>query len=339
MSTPASTTAITQARDLLRWRSPLRTELWASRLMAGQAPAEARRFVQELVEADRPEARLALAALAVTATTEPDASATEPDAAVAPDLYTAHGAEARDASPAWVRRMGQVDCDGAWYGKADRHGQQTLAVLSFRYRDGKEPHMLIVAIDQVNGGLAVDALVEEPKFLDDLSLEASEPRVVAGRILDALELTDRVMGAAVADTYPAVRPFALARALTVPDPVRPAPDDTLSRFHDLPATKGADEAFAKLAEFIGDRPLWWSPGRVSQFLTSWLPREAILSPDAISAMPDVVRAWSRFAGADPDVLRQVDSDAPRLAALMADESLAGFGKRLTRSRLHPRAED
>ncbi|MBN6058263.1 hypothetical protein JYK22_40450, partial [Nonomuraea sp. RK-328] len=292
--------------------------------MGGWEPAEARRFVQELVEADTPETRLTLAALA----------------AVAPDLYAAHGAKARDALPGWVERMGQVDCDGAWYGKADRHGQQTLAALSFRYRNGKEPHLLVVAVDQVNGGLAVDALVEEPKFLDDLSLEASEPRVVAGRVLDALELTDRVMGAAVADTFPEVRPLALARALTVPDPVRPAPDDTLSRFHDdLPATKGAEEAFAKLAEFIGDRPLWWSPGRVSQFLTSWLPREAILSPDATSAMPDVVRAWSRFAGADPEVLRQVDADAPRLAALMADESLAGFGKRLAQSRLHPQDAD
>ncbi|WP_344576269.1 hypothetical protein [Nonomuraea roseoviolacea] len=337
MSTPALTTAITQARDLLRWRSPLRTELWASRLMAGLEPAEARGFVQELVAAGRPETRLTLAALSALAVTT--AAGTEPDADVPPDLYTAHGAEARDALPAWVRRMGQVDCDGAWYGKADRHGQQALAALSFRYRDGKEPHVLIVAVDQVNGGLAVDALVEEPKFLDDLSLEAAEPRVVAGRILDALELTDRVMGAAVADTYPAVRPFALARALTVPDPVRPAPDDTLSRFHDLPATEGAEEAFAKLAEFIGDRPLWWSPARVSQFLTSWLPREAILSPEAISAMPDVVRAWSRFAGADPDVLRQVDADAPRLPELMADESLAGFGKRLALSRLHSPDED
>ncbi|MET7461236.1 hypothetical protein [Nonomuraea sp. NPDC005501] len=340
MSTPAFTTAVTQARDLLRWRSPLRTELWASRLMGGLDPADARGLVRELVEAGTPEGRLTLAALAAVAT--PDAVDAQADAAPAgepplADLYAAHGAEARDALPGWVARMGQVECDGAWYGKADRHGLQALAALSFHYRSGKEPHLLVVAVDQVNGGLAVDALVEERKFLDDLSLEPSEPRAVAGRILDAVELTDRVMGAAVVDTFPGMRPFALARARSVPDPVRPAPEDTLSRFHDLPALPGAEEAFAKLVEFIGDRPLWWSPGRVSQLLTSWLPREAMLSPDAIAAMPDVVRAWSHFAGADPEVLRQVDADAPRLAALMADESLAGLGKRLARSR--PRDED
>ncbi|MCF6476923.1 hypothetical protein FAF44_52750, partial [Nonomuraea sp. MG754425] len=34
MSKKAFDTAITQARDLLRWRSPLRTELWAARLTA-----------------------------------------------------------------------------------------------------------------------------------------------------------------------------------------------------------------------------------------------------------------------------------------------------------------
>jgi hypothetical protein len=229
--------------------------------------------------------------------------------------------------------MGRVTCEGAWYGKADPYGEQALAVLSFRYENGKEPHLLVVGIDQVNGGLAVDALVEEVKFLDDLSLHPAEPGQVAGRILDAFELSDRVMGALVADTLPAVRPLALARAHAVPGLVRQAPDDTMARFDELPDLPGAREAFERLAEFVGDRPLWWSPGRVSQFLTSWLPREAIMTDAAIAAMPEVVRAWSRFLGDHPAVLRQIDEDAPRLPALMADDSLAGLGKRIAQNRL------
>ena len=227
--------------------------------------------------------------------------------------------------------MGQVVCEQAWYGKADRYGEQTLAALRFRYPDDKEPHVLIVGIDQVNGGLAVDATVEEPKFLDDLDLRPADPAVVAGRVLDAFEMTDLVMGAPIAESLPAVRPLALARAQAVPDPVRQAPDDTLSRFLDLPDLPGAQEAFGKLVEFVGDRPLWWSPARVSRFLTSWLPREAILTDAAVSAMPEVVRAWSRFHGAEPEVLRQIEADAPHLPALMADESLAGLRKRMAQN--------
>ncbi|MGP4093689.1 hypothetical protein [Nonomuraea sp. KM90] len=337
MSTTAFDTAITQARDLLRWRSPLRTELWAARLAAElEAAGETEAFLRRAEEDGRQEARLALTALAaVGALDARDAAAREPE-----ELAPESGAPAPDSGPptpgagevlGWMRRMGRVVCEGAWYGKADPYGEQVLAVLAFRYENGKEPHILVIGIDQPQGGLAVDGLVEELKFLDDLGLREAEPGVVGGRILDAFELGETVMGAAVAETLPAIRPLAVARARTVPGLVRGAPDETLTEFEDVPDLPGAREAFGKLAEFVGNRPLWWSPGRVRQFLTSWLPREAILSEEAIAAMPEVVRAWSRYRGDQPAVLRQIDEDAPRLPALMADDSLAGLGKRLARN--------
>ncbi|MFI7418711.1 hypothetical protein [Nonomuraea sp. NPDC049684] len=374
--------AVGQARDLLRWRSPLRTELWAARLTAALEPDEVRPFLRELAEDGSAESRLTLAALAAVdrpgwtgAESSPDVDheSAEPgetavgwhgadgdqegaESGAAPDASRGEArseagarpgagvlrvlgvevpgmTEAELGLPGWVRRMGQVTCEGAWYGKADPYGEQTLAVLSFRYANGKEPHILVVGIDQPNGGLAVDAVVEEVKFLDDLGLSPADPGVVAGRVLDAFELGDRIMGAQVADTLPAVRPLAIARALAVPGLVRQAPDGTMADFHELPDVPGAREAFEKLAEFVGERPLWWSPARVSQFLTSWLPREAILSDPAVAAMPEVVRAWSRFNGAHPAVLHQIDVDAPRLPALMADESLASLGKRIARQQL------
>ena len=321
MSTTAFDTAITQARDLLRWRSPLRTELWAARLMAELEEAgEAEAFARRAAEDGRLEARLAVAAMAVL--DHPGETPVE------------DSGEGGGELPGWVRRMGRVTCEGAWYGKADPYGEQVLAVLAFRYENGKEPHILVTGIDQPHGGLAVDALVEELKFLDDLGLREAEPGVVAGRILDAFELGDRLMGAEVAETLPAIRPLAVARARSVPGLVRGgAPDGAMAAFQDLPDLPGAEEAFGKLTEFVGDRPLWWSPGRVRQFLTSWLPREAILSQEAIEAMPEVVRAWTRHCGDQPAVLRQIDEDAPRLPALMADASLAGLGKRLAQQNL------
>ncbi|MET7337264.1 hypothetical protein [Nonomuraea sp. NPDC005650] len=327
MSTTAFTTAIAQARDLLRWRSPLRTELWAARLAADLEPDQVEPFLGELIEDGGAEGRLTLAALAAVN------PASEAGAVSEAGAYVLAADGVVETLPGWVRRMGRVTCEGGWYGKADPYGEQVLAALSFRYENGKEPHLLVVGIDQASGGLAVDAVVEEVKFLDDLGLRAEEPGAVAGRVLDAFELGDRIMGAVVADTLAAVRPVAISRARAVPDLVRPAPDDTVSRFDELPDQPGAREAFEKLAEFVGDRPLWWSPARVTQFLTSWLPREAILSEAGIAAMPDVVRAWSRFSGAHPAVLAQVEADAPRLPALMADESLASLGKRIARNRL------
>lgn len=324
--------AVTQARDLLRWHSPLRTELWAARLTAGLEPDRVEPFLRELAEDGSAESRLTLVALAaVNAAPSPDSRPPHDDESMEAYARAAEGLV--DTLPEWVRRMGQVVCEGACYGKADPYGEQTLAVLSFRYENGKEPHILVVGIDQPNGGLAVDALVEEVKFLDDLGLEAADPGVVGGRILDAFELGDRIMGAAVADTLPDVRPLAIARARGVPGLVRGPGDETVSRFDELPDLPGAREAFERLAEFIGDRPLWWSPARVSQFLTAWLPREAIMSDAAVAAMPEVVRAWSRFSGDQPAVLRQIDEDAPRLPALMADDSLAGLAKRIAQNRL------
>ncbi|WP_336206295.1 hypothetical protein [Nonomuraea sp. LPB2021202275-12-8] len=347
MSTTGFDTTIDQAHDLLRWRSPLRTELWAARLTAVVRSGQDEPLLRRLAEDGRPEARLALAALAaVNAPPPPEAGtsgrAEEPEGAEAtahPDddadpiePYLESGRQAAGSLPGWVARMGRVTCEGAWYGKADRYGEQTLAALSFRYGNGKEPHLLVVGIDQVHGGLAVDAVIEEIKFLDDLDLAPSGAEVVAGRVLDAFELTDLVMGAQVAETLPAVRALALSRARAVPDPVRHAGDDIVTRFQDLPDVPGAQEAFGKLAEFLGDRPLWWSPPRVAQFLTSWLPREAVLSDEAIAAMPEVARSWTRHHGDHPDILHRIDTEAPRLPALMADESLAGLSKRIIHHR-------
>ncbi|WP_143078927.1 hypothetical protein [Nonomuraea pusilla] len=351
MSTSGVGTVVRQARDLLRWCSPLRTELWASRLAAGLEPDEVEPFLRELRENGGTEARLALAALAAVhpergaAPTGPQPGAPavsgqgvegegEGEAGLArraEEAYAAAGEEVAGTLPGWVRRMGRVVCEGGWYGPADPFGEQALAALSFRYENGKEPHLLVVAVDQPNGGLAVDAVVEEVKFLDDLGLEPADPGVVAGRVLDAFELGERVLGAVTAGTLDAVRAVALARARSVPGLVRGAADDAVAAFRDLPDVPGAAEAFGRLAEFVGDRPLWWSPARVSRFLTSWLPREAVLSDEAVAAMPDVVRAWSRCRGGHPAVLRQVDADAPLLPALMADDSLAGVRKRMTRN--------
>lgn len=303
----------------------MRTELWAGRLTAavgpdGELSEHGEELLRRLLESDRPEAALALAAVAMVNTPSTGSPV--------PARYLQAGREALEALPRWAARMGRVTCEGAWYGRADRYGEQALAALSFRYAGGKEPHLLVVAVDQARGGLAVDAVVEEVSFLGDLDLAAEDAAVVAGRVLDAFEATDLVLGAEVAPPLPAVRPLALSRAHAVPGPVRHAPHGVVTGFDALPDLPGAREAFGALVEFLGERPLWWSPERAHRFLTSWLPREAILSEEAVAAVPEVVRAWTRHAGGHGEVLALVDREVPRLPALMADDSLAGPAKRM-----------
>ncbi|MFB9528620.1 hypothetical protein [Nonomuraea roseola] len=392
--------AVRQARDLLRWRSPLRAELWASRLAAAAGPeGTAEPLVRRATKDRTREARLLLTALAALSPSAPEpqdeadtterlaekpegrpepggttAAETPTEAegstgaghptgtrdsvgagepAGAGDSAGAGGPGARDTGEAggpvgardtagaggrvdaqsaggeaWMGLMGRARVEGAWYGMADLHGEQALAILSFIYPNGKEPHLAVVGIDQAHGGFAVDAVIEEPKFLDDLDVRPADPALVAGRILDAFDLTDAVMGAPVADTLPAARAIVLARARSVEHPLRHAPDDTVTSFAGLPDLPGADEAFATLVEFVGDRPSWWSPARVTQFLTSWLPREAILSDAAVSAMPQVLRAWTRHLGDRPEVLQRVEADSRDLPPAMTDELRFSLAKRL-----------
>ncbi|MFC6895188.1 hypothetical protein ACFQGX_06780 [Nonomuraea dietziae] len=65
--------AVRQARDLLRWRSPLRAELWASRLAAASGPeGTAEPLVIRATKDRTREARLLLTALAALSPRPPN---------------------------------------------------------------------------------------------------------------------------------------------------------------------------------------------------------------------------------------------------------------------------
>jgi hypothetical protein len=358
--------AMADAARITRQGSPLQTELWASLLTSAWLPevtangrvprtAEVAHFIERGVARGDVAAGVMLAALAVVG---------------APEEVAAQAAQGADrlaevvALPEWATRMGRVRCEGAWYGGVDPYGDQDLAVLSFCYDNGAEPHVVAVLIDHINGGFAVDAFTDGPTFVetwcerrDAGQLRPVQPGDAAGRILDAFHLTDRVLGAPVSETLEDERSFVLARARTIPDPVKPviaepasnaACADLARRFWTSPhatmldEVDGAEEAFELLLSFVGgwpeDRLLWWSPTRASVFLTDWLPRKAIMSDEAVSAMVQVVMAWTHFAGADLSeqaraaIFRQIDEDVVKLPALITDPAQAGLAKQIALGR-------
>ncbi len=78
----------------------------------------------------------------------------------------------------------------------------------------------------------------------------------------------------------------------------------LADFVQLPAVQDLDdEIVGSLTDLFLDfgedhidaGPLAWSPDHVSAFLVDWLPRNAPLDADHRKDLPDVLRAWTRFA--------------------------------------------
>jgi len=359
-------TALADVSELVRQRSALQVELWASVATSAFLPEKLTRgfaahlddavgFVGRAVGEGGTAAHVMLAALAVVG-----APAELREAAAEGARMLAQAAPL----PQWAARIGQASCAGAWFGPADPYRDQDLAVLSFGYEGDSEPHVVAVLIDRINGGFAVDAFTDDPSFVqawarhtDAGRLSPVAPAVAAGEILDAFDLTDRVLGVPVTESLVDERSFVLARTRVVPDPVQPeiadpasdqACEALASRFLAAPHAEGllevagAREALGQLLDFVGgwpeDRLLWWSPARASIFLTHWLPRKAVMSGEGIAATPDVVRAWTRFVTAGlaekqlAAIFDQIDRDAPGLAARMADQSQAGLGKQIALGR-------
>jgi hypothetical protein len=83
-------------------------------------------------------------------------------------------------------------------------------------------------------------------------------------------------------------------------------------------------------------PLRWSPIAVEILLGDWLPRKAILEPDEIEVLPEVLRRFARFSArrkglADPviaETLDAVDRFAPDFVEGMADDERAGPAKEI-----------
>jgi hypothetical protein len=88
--------------------------------------------------------------------------------------------------------------------------------------------------------------------------------------------------------------------------------------------------------YIGAGHLCWSPGEVMVLLTDWLPRKSILDADQRAALPDVPRAWLRFALAQRDispewigpVIDAVDTYLPVFHHAFDDETAWGPAKQV-----------
>jgi hypothetical protein len=238
------------------------------------------------------------------------------------------------ARPAWAQHAGAVAA-GDCYVSSDAYRDRDEVICLFNYA-GADEHALVVVVDYNAGGMLKDGWVtSQVSTLLDRCRELAGPdkddtaaffRLVsaptARRLLEsALLVTDSLTDPPVSASFPSYHAFVRARVRTLP-PTGPKvaavsePPALAARKHTwrpdrramlvaefLASDEAEDlsdtEAASRCTDHIVDygRPLRVSPAKMETFLLDWLPRKVMLTSAEQHAMPHVLLAWARWAGA------------------------------------------
>ena len=226
----------------------------------------------------------------------------------------------------WLEQIGESEVvDAAVVSEAVFDDARTV-FLESRYPDG-ETMAVGVLIDRNLGGLAKDVLLAESieqvagamgRYSTGeaaaLELERIEPGVAAGLIRAAIARTDMTWDPPVHEDFWPGRALALLRADQTPGVVEPPEPAELSseerdRLRDefLASPEGrefapdGDEAWVAslaidfCAGYTDGDPLRWSPVVVELFMTDWIPRKVLATPELLDRLPAALDAWVRFA--------------------------------------------
>jgi hypothetical protein len=228
--------------------------------------------------------------------------------------------------PGWIEQIGKSEVVGAAVMSEAVFDDARTVLLESRHPDG-ETMAVGVLIDRNLGGLAKDVLLAESieQVADaighhstgekaELELEQVEPGVAAGLIRAAIARTDMTWDPPVAEDFWSGRALALLRSDQTPCAVEPPEPTELSieerdklrdEFLASPEarefTPDGDEAWvASLAidfcvGYTDGDPLRWSPVVVELFMTDWVPRKVLTTPELLDRLPVALDAWVRFA--------------------------------------------
>jgi hypothetical protein len=351
----------TQGRDVLRGGDPLEAEMWASYLVGlwrsgsliGESDPAAAIGGRMLTVAKRmrtPEAVICLNALGAVADGE-----LRERARAAADQMASAGIQA----PQWVAGIGTAQATQAWRA-TDVCGDQDALMIGFAYPGGGD-HCMMVLVDHVLGGIAKDAAVLGPpaeviplwQATSDVDVVEEPVSVIAGRAMAAVEWTDHTIDAPVTDDFVETAALLSSRLgpIAAPSAERePLAPDTREQ---LVKTFLADSAGALYARDPGAwylidaavdyrcdhhhaDPLRWSPTATKLFLLDFAPRKMSTDRDNLARIPEVLRAWVRWASPRaglPDqltaaTLAAIDEVENEFGAALDDEHRWGPAKRI-----------
>lgn len=263
------------------------------------------------------------------------------------------GAAARgDTGPGWLAELGRVRVTGT-YAYGDRYGDQTTYLATYEYEHpvpGGPEHVIAVLADH-NLGVAKDLLVVSPGrvVLDQIrgSVETDpegmtwfgemDPGAMRAAATGYLRATDTAADLPDDESLPANRALVLARLAHLPA-LQPSATESIPEVGVEPADflaspdaqlaglAGRADAHRDSIEYClglivnfgrrrsGD-PLRWSPAAARLFLLDWVHQYAVLDAEDQQVLPDVLAAWTSWAG------RRLDLPIPAI-----NETIAAVGR-------------
>ncbi len=233
--------------------------------------------------------------------------------------------------PRWTRPIGAASPGRCW-AYEDVFGDQSTVICEFAYGTERtaERHAIVIYVDHAMFSVATDGMLalDVDPFIRDLRNDAKnsapmftlrqvDPAWARALLARAFARTDLIEGVEVAPTLAELRALSLARvgvlpedpAALPPEPVSPTSAECRALVEEfLAGAEGSalpDRAAAeRLANRIVEYSCQYDPGGVSRvspakwetFVFDWLSKVGFLPPAERTAMPDVVRAWSAWAG-------------------------------------------
>ena len=220
--------------------------------------------------------------------------------------------------PQWADAVGNASFIEAWVAEHE-FGDADMIGMVFSH-EGWEPHALGVLIDHNLNSMAKDVLVATDagglrsawEEIPETTIRSVTAQDVATRLAAGLEAEGMYLEAPSTEELKKGRALIRSRLRGLPQPrplQRPIMDDASRDQLEREFTEGAEargldrdaleDIVFRIIGFSCDYgcgdPLRWSPTVVELFMTDWLPRKALLEgpPESV---PDVMRAWVRFAG-------------------------------------------
>ena len=356
--------------ELLEVEDPFEAELWASSTLGSfyklPLPIEVRDELEGALgpaivsEAERQAGGESLAVLRALGAVADDGLAEECRAAAA------RLAQAGALDPPWAGELGSAELVDAWM-LSDPYGDQEGYYATFRY-PGRRAHMLMALYDENLGGIIKDAFAAYSK--DDPSVhraraarepgarvETTDPEQMASRIVGAINSGDRYLDNDWTEDFKDTRALLLSRMRSLsmdslPEPPAPLSEDARTaltqEFLASPFAPSDEEAASIVSHCLDARcdygdgdPLRWSPIVTELFMLDFLPRKAFLNAAEIRVLPDVLRAWVRFAltrrGLEERWIAETEAAvsrfAPRFRQAATDERSFGPAKAITNAML------
>ena len=220
--------------------------------------------------------------------------------------------------PPWAHEIGDAEFVDAWM-TDDPYGDQYGYFARFRY-PGREPHTVMALYDVNMGGIVKDSFAAYTKHdlrsvdvPEEMQHRDVEPEAMASKLLSGIAMGDMFIDNDWTDDFKKTRALLIARmgrlveeVPKVPPELDPFPEESrdalIAEFMGSEHATGLDSedsilhhALVFRCDYSDGEPLRWSPIGVELFMVDWLARKATLDAVEIRNLPEVLKAWIRFA--------------------------------------------